>query len=267
MRSWLVVLALLAVFLPPVLACAQELEAAPPGLGCKAFLLYDTATGRVVASQHADEPRQIASLTKLMTALLVCENLRFDGRYQLTKSEQKAFRTDTLRAQQMLELMLVASNNRTTEVAARLVSGSVPEFVNLMNRRAQELGLDETRYANPSGLPASGQSSSARDVLALLLKLQEHPQAQRALKLHSVDVGGLKYTSTLLDMYQRHPGLIGGKTGYTRAAGRCLALDYDCDGRGYVLVTLGSPSIAAGFTDAELLLAYYGLYRGELHQW
>ncbi len=260
-------LPLLAIVLLAAPGLAQELDEAPAGLTCRAFVLYDSATGRVIASQHADDARQIASLTKLMTALLVCERLRFDGRYQLSAAEQKAFRTDTLRAQQMLELMLVASNNRTTQVAARLISGSEAEFVKLMNQRAQELGLDRTRFANASGLPATGQASSANDVLALLLKLQQSEAANYALTRHSVDAGGLKYTSTLIEMYQCHPGLIGGKTGYTRAAGRCLALLYECDGREYALITLGSPGIAAGFRDAELLLQYYGLYDGELHQW
>jgi serine-type D-Ala-D-Ala carboxypeptidase (penicillin-binding protein 5/6) len=261
-----VVLSLVLLALPAP-GLAQELEDAPPEVGCQAFLLYDVATGRVIASRRADDQRQIASLTKLMTALLACERLRFDGRYELSEAERKAFNTETLRAQQLLELMLVASNNRACEVVARLVAGGERDFVALMNQRAQELGLAQTRYVNPSGLPASGQASSAADVLALLLELRELPGARQALTLHSADVGGRKYTSTLLEMYQRHPGLLGGKTGYTRAAGRCLALDYDCDGREYILITLGSPGVAAGFADAERLLKYYGLYGGELHTW
>lgn len=250
-----------------VCAQAQEMEAAPPGISCRAFILYDLEHGRVIAGKNADSERQIASLTKLMTSLLVCERLRFDGRYVLTVRECKDFGTDTLRAQQMLELMLVASNNRTCEVVERITAGSEHEFVALMNQRARELGLANTQFANASGLPASGQHSTAREVLALFLELREHELARWAMGQHSVDVGGHRYSSTLGELYQRHPGLLGGKTGYTKAAGRCLALEYESDGHAYVLVTLGSSSVAAGFADAELLLRYYGLYNGALHTW
>jgi serine-type D-Ala-D-Ala carboxypeptidase (penicillin-binding protein 5/6) len=248
-------------------AQAQELDAAPPGITCKAFLVYDLEHNRVIASQNADQERQIASLTKLMTALLACERLRFDGRYQLTEAEQEAFHTDTLRTEQMLELMLVASNNRTAEVVARILGGSEAGFTKLMNQRAQELGLAHTRFANATGLPGAGQHSTAEDVLGMMLALRRHDAARLALGRHSASVGGRKYTATLGEMYQRHPGLAGGKTGYTRAAGRCLALEYECDGRAYLLITLGSAGINQSYADAELLLSYYGLYSGALHSW
>jgi len=248
-------------------AWAEQPQAAPTGLTCRAYLLYDVQSGCTVAKCNIAARQPVASLTKLMTAILACERLRFDGRYILTQPEAKTFKTDTLRADKLLELMLVPSNNAACRTAARLAAGSEPAFVTQMNAKAAQLGLADTHYVNATGLPADGQYSTAQDLLRLALIALTYPHISRALCLPEAELAGQRYEGTLKELYQRHPGLRGGKTGYTDAAGRCLVLFYSSGGRDYVLITLGSKDVAAGFRDAEKLLRHYGLYSGEVGQW
>lgn len=248
-------------------ALAVEPPAAPTGLSCRAYLLYDVQSGCTVAKCNAGVRQPVASLTKLMTAILACERLRFDGRYILTPAEAKTFKTDTLRADKLLELMLVPSNNAACRLAARLAAGNEPGFVAKMNAKAAQLGLADTHYVNATGLPAAGQYSTAQDLLRVALIALTYPSISRALCLPATELAGQRYEGTLKELYQRHSGLAGGKTGYTKAAGRCLVLFYRSNGRDYVLITLGSKDVPAGFRDAENLLSHYGLYSGEVGQW
>lgn len=260
----LVALASLSGWIP---AAAQDAEDSPPGLSCRAFLLYDAEHDRIVAAHNAERRQPIASLTKLMTAILACERLRFDGRYVLKGDERKTFDTDSLRVDKLLELMLVPSNNAACKTVARLVAGNEQAFALEMNAKAAQLGLQDTHYVNATGLPADGQYSTARDLLTVARVALTYPQVQRIIGLRETSLGQQDYESTLLPLYTRHAGLRGGKTGFTKAAGRCLVLYYRSAGRDYLLITLGSSGVAASFRDAELLLAYYGLYQGEVGEW
>ena len=172
-----------------------------------------------------------------------------------------------MRAQKMLDVMLVPSNNTVCKVAARLVSGDEDAFAVEMNSKAEWLGLADTRFVNATGLPKQGQYSTADDVLALARLALSDARIRQAIVLREVELGGKRYESTLKPLYERHQSLRGGKTGWTRAAGRCLLLIYHAHGRDYLLVTLGSTDIQAGFRDAELILSHYGLYGGEVGAW
>jgi D-alanyl-D-alanine carboxypeptidase len=242
-------------------------------------LLYDVQADRTCASSSPEKAQPIASLAKLMTAILAVERLRFDGMYVLTEDEQAVFDTKALSARQMLELMLVPSNNAACRVVARIAAGDERSFVQLMNARAELLGLARTRFVNATGLPGAGQYSTPADVLRLFLAALSCPAIARAITLHEVELNGKRYPSTLAALYKRHPGLLAGKTGYTRAAGRCLVLYYRSVRpaapergqpgrvRDYVLVVLGSQGIKESFRDAELLLKQYGLFNGEVAAW
>ncbi len=234
---------------------------------CKAWVVYDIAANEVL-DVHNDQLHQpIASLTKLMTAILICERLRFDGRYILTEQEQKTFGVDTMRADKMLELMLVPSNNSVCKLAARIVSGNETAFAREMNAKAAQIGLRNTRFTNASGLPMDGQQSDVFDVLQLARVALTYPRIRATLSLHKIDLNGHNYDSTLKELYERHPGLLGGKTGYTKAAGRCLVLRYQSGGREYLVVTLGSKDVKSGFRDVELVLQSHGLYNGPIGAW
>jgi D-alanyl-D-alanine carboxypeptidase (penicillin-binding protein 5/6) len=172
-----------------------------------------------------------------------------------------------MRADKMLEMMLVPSNNAVCQLAARLVSGDETSFAREMNAKAAQLGLRNTSFTNASGLPMDGQQSDLFDVLQLTRVALTYPRIRSTVTLRKIELNGEYYDSTLAELYKRHPGLAGGKTGYTKAAGRCLALYYQCRGRDYLVVTLGSKNVKASFRDAELLLAGYGLYNGDIGAW
>jgi D-alanyl-D-alanine carboxypeptidase (penicillin-binding protein 5/6) len=140
-------------------------------------------------------------------------------------------------------------------------------FVNEMNQRAAQMGLKHTRFATSSGLPGGQQYSTVWDVMTMLRVALANPRVRAQMSAHNAELGGKTYKGTLYDLYMRHPGLQGGKTGYTKAAGRCLALVYKYGGREYALVTLGSSGVRASFRDAELILKHYGIYDGPVGEW
>lgn len=265
LRSAVVLLMLLALLWAGG-APAQD-GSHPDSLTLRSYLVYDVTGDNIAAVMNRDQRQPVASLTKLMTAILTCERLRFDGRYILTESEAQTFGVVTLRARQMLELMLVPSNNEVCRVAARRISGSEEAFTAEMNAKARQLGLSDTRFANATGLPAADQYSTMDDLLRLTRVALTYPRIRQTLRLSEIDLGGRSYDGTLKPLYDRHPGLLGGKTGYTRAAGRCLVLLYTAAGRDFIVITLGSEDVDAGFRDAETLLKYYGLYSGEVAAW
>jgi D-alanyl-D-alanine carboxypeptidase len=242
------------------------------GISCQAYMVYDLDASAPVALYNMERRQPIASLTKLMTAILAEERLRFDGRYRLTPAEQKTFGVESMRADKMLEMALIPSNNAVCKVIARLVSGGEPAFAKLMNQRARELGLKSTNFVNASGLPAEGQVSSLYDVALLGRFAMSYPRISAAMCQPQTELGGTVYKGTLQDLYARHCSshtgrLLGGKTGYTKAAGRCLCLLYESDGRKYLVVTLGSSGVKASFRDVERLLRYCGVYHGEVGEW
>lgn len=251
-----------------LLLTVHTAHAVPPaGLTCQAYVVYDATADEVMAVYNAQHQQPIASLSKLMTAILVCERMRFDGRYILTESEQKTFGVETMRAEKMLEMMLVPSNNAVCRLAARIICGDEASFANEMNAKATQIGLRNTCFVNASGLPGSGQQSDVFDVLQLTRVAMTYPRIRETMRLKRIELAGEGYRSTLNDLYERHPGLVGGKTGYTNAAGRCLALHYQSRGREYIVITLGSKNVKSGFRDAELVLYNHGLFDGPVGAW
>jgi D-alanyl-D-alanine carboxypeptidase len=270
----LIVIALLAALARPAAAAPPGYP--PSGITCKAYLVYDLTGEQTVATLNPEQRQPIASLTKLMTAILAAERLRFDGQYRLTGTEVKTYGTDLMRVDKMLEMMMVCSNNGMCKVVSRIATGNTSEFrpedeqafVSEMNARAQQMGLKHTRFGTSSGLPGGQQYSTVWDVLTLLRVALANPHIRQAMTRHpEAELGGKVYKGTLYDLYLRHPGLYGGKTGYTKAAGRCLALVYESGGRQYALITLGSSGVKTSFRDAELILKHYGLYDGPVGEW
>jgi D-alanyl-D-alanine carboxypeptidase len=242
------------------------------GVSCKAYMVYDLDAAAPVALYNLERQQPIASLSKLMTAILAEENLRFDGHYLLTAEEQKTFGVEYMRADKMLEMAMIPSNNAVCKLIARLVSGSEAEFARLMNSRAAALGLKDTRFVNASGLPQDGQYSTLYDVALLGRYAMSYPRTSAAMCKSHVDLNGVSYKGTLHDLYVRHNSsstgrLLGGKTGYTKAAGRCLCLLYEQGGRRYLVVTLSSSGSKASFRDVEVLLSTCGIYRGAVGEW
>ena len=205
----------------------------PPRSG----LLFDLDTGRVLWRRDPTRVLPIASLTKMMTALIVADRLRRGTRARITAAalryqgsgvgllpRGKLIGVETL----LYGLLLPSGNDAAIALAQRAAGGSVPRFVRRMNARARRMGLACTRYSSPSGFVDAGNHSCASDLAALARAVLREPRLARIVRRRSVAIpfpikGGRLY------LYNSNPllrsgyrGTTGMKTGYTQAAGRCL---------------------------------------------
>jgi D-alanyl-D-alanine carboxypeptidase (penicillin-binding protein 5/6) len=252
-------LAVLAV--APASAHAQ----APRITGTSAIVLEPT-TGDVAYAKAPDARRPIASTTKLMTALLVLENAELTDtftapRYRglATESKINLRAGERLTVADLLRALLVYSANDAAETLAQGVAGSRGSFVRQMNRRAVQLGLTNTHYANPIGLDEAGNYSSARDLAKLTLALRRfaffrETVDSRQVTLHSG--ARVRHLSNRNLLVQREDWVDGVKTGHTQQAGYVLVASGSRNGIPLISVVLGTPSELARDTDSLKLLAY-----------
>ena len=226
----------------PALAIAE----APEPSAASAILIH-AESGSVLLEKNADEPRLIASTTKLMTALVAAENSDLSAeveiRQEWTGVEGSSFYLKsgeryTLR--ELLEGLLLSSGNDAALAVSGAVAGSTEKFVSQMNSRARELGLANTHFSNPHGLNAEDHFSSARDLAEIMAAVWKIPSLREILGESSALVHGrvIENHNKLLGSC---PGVDGGKTGYTKAAGRCLVSTCERDGLRLICVTLSDP--------------------------
>lgn len=245
------IISLLTVSLLLFGAASAALAQGLPIVEGKAFLLLDQQTGESLFERAADKQFPPASLTKLLTALVVVEEGNMDdtvtvSRHAVSIQGKKILQAgETYRLGDLLTALMVASSNDAALAAAEHVAGSEKAFVKRMNVRAKELGLKQTRFANPHGLDAKNHFSTARDLARLTLVALRHPDLAERASLHAAEIAPLngsrkiplETTNILLGHY---PGLDGVKTGYTRRAGRCLIASAEREGRRVLLVMLGA---------------------------
>ena len=226
-------------------------------------LVLDQDTDEVLFSKNSQAVLPIASLTKLMTAVVVTE-ARLDMTEPITITEddvdtEKNSRSrlrvgTTLRREEMLHLALMSSENRAAHALGRTAPGGLATFVAAMNAKAQRLGMKDTHYVEPTGLSSRNQSS-ARD-LATLVKAAHEVQIIRELSTspeYQVEVGNravaFHNTNGLLKSPQWDIGLQ--KTGYITEAGRCLVMQAKMAGRHLIMVFLDSAGKYSRMGDAE----------------
>ncbi len=244
-------------FAPTTRVGAAELAAwaaasAPPAVSAAAALVYDVDAGRVLLAAHEEDALPPASLTKLMTALLVLEQDDLEALVTIAPEDLIGDASMGLRAgeavtvRQLLWGLLVPSGNDAAMALARHSAGSVPAFVERMNRRAAELGLAQTRFVNPHGLDAEGHVSSAADLLTLARHAWQHALLREIVAQPAAIVAGheMQSTNRLLADY---PGVVGLKTGTTPAAGECLIAAVEDSGHVVFVVVLGSADRYADF--------------------
>ncbi len=222
----------------------------------RAGLMFDLDTGRVLWRRNPSRVLPIASLTKMMTALLVAERVPRRGRVRITPETLRYTgsgvglfkRGKLIRVETMLHgLLLVSGNDAAIALAQRAAGGSQKRFVRLMNQRAEAMGLTCTRFSTPSGIKDAGNHSCAGDLAAMARAVLRTPRLARIVRRRSAVLpfpvrGGKLYlynTNPLLRM--RYRGTTGVKTGYTVAAGRCLVATVRRAGRRLGVVLLHSP--------------------------
>ncbi|HHC09063.1 MAG TPA: D-alanyl-D-alanine carboxypeptidase [Actinobacteria bacterium] len=243
-----------------------------PRVGAAAWIVYDATADVVLASWNADERRPMASVTKVMTAMVVLDRMRLDELVTVPASATRARGStaglragEELSVHDLLVAMLVRSgNDAALTLAAAAGGGSVDAFVAAMNRKARALGMDDTHFANPNGLDAEGHYSTARDLLTLISASREYPDIARIASIKLVRTAGadgeprrFRNTNRLLGAY---PGVVGLKTGDTPRADKVLLAVAERGPRTLYSVVLGSRD---HFADTRELLEWgfstYGL--------
>jgi D-alanyl-D-alanine carboxypeptidase len=239
--NWIVVVAALAL-VAPRLAQAE------------ALLLIEADTGKVLQADNATMPWYPASLSKMMTAYVTLKAVK-EGRISLdtlltvsavaaSQSPSKmGFKPGTqLTVDNALKMMLVKSANDMAVVLAEGVGGSIDSFSAQMNEAAQRLGMTQTSYVNPNGLPADGQITSARD-LAILARAIIHDLPEYEYFVHIPSIRfGRRVTQNFNKLIGRYPGADGFKTGFICASGYNLVGSATRDGKRFIAVVLGASS-------------------------
>ena len=256
-------LALLLCFPLPVWAAELPVQA-------KATLLMEKETGQVLFAQNEREKLEPASVTKVMTLLLVMEAIaRGELHYEdvVTVSANAASmggsqvylsEGEQITVEELLKAVCVSSGNDAAVALAEQVSGVTELFVQQMNNRALELGMTDTHFANPTGLPAEGHVTSARDIALMSRELiAKHPDIRRftTIWMDTIRGGefGLSNTNKLIRFYDGATGL---KTGSTDAAGYCISATAERNGMELIAVVLGGETSQQRFEDAKTLLNY-----------
>jgi D-alanyl-D-alanine carboxypeptidase (penicillin-binding protein 5/6) len=252
---------LLAVLVAGLLPLAAH--AAPPEVDGTAFVVQDARTGEVLASSHAHARLPIASITKLMTVLVVLEHkklsdvVRVDPRAAAVGESSVGLRAgEELTVRDLLKAALIQSANDAADALALSVSPSFAGFAALMNAKAASLGLRDTHFVRPDGLDAPGHVSSAADVTKLGRVLMRTRFVRETVREQTATIAGGRTLHTWDDLLSLFPRTIGVKTGHTSLAGWCQVAA--ARGRGVTVYAtlLGSPTRAERNTDLESLLIW-----------
>jgi serine-type D-Ala-D-Ala endopeptidase (penicillin-binding protein 7) len=226
-------------------------------------LVLDQDTDEVLFSKNSQAVLPIASLTKLMTAMVVTQTGQTldepititDEDVDLEKGSRSRLRVGTqLRREEMLHLALMSSENRAANALGRNFPGGLPAFVAAMNQKARALGMNDTNYVEPTGLSSRNQSS-ARDLATLVKAAHEVPLIRELSTSHEymVEVGNrpvqFRNTNGLVKSPDWEIGLQ--KTGYISEAGRCLVMQAKMAGRHLIMVFLDSAGKYSRIGDAE----------------
>ena len=233
------------------LAAAQTAAASspPPTVNARAALLVDGNTGQTLFSENPDRRLPMASLTKLMTALLTMENARKDAVVRVTGPAPSVGEStinlqpgERMKVSDLLAAALIQSANDAAYALATYVGGSVSKFVRMMNERARDLGLDHTHYVVPDGLDTPGHYSSARDTYTLAREDMRHALFRRIVKRMGGEISGGRTLYSWNDLLKTYPGTIGIKTGHTDRAGWSEIAAAERDGVTMYAVILGGPT-------------------------
>ena len=280
-----------AVVLAAVLTLGMlpgKVQAAGPEVKAKSAVLMDVQTGTVLCEQNAHEPLAPASVTKVMTMLLIMEavdsgKIAWDD--AVTASEAAASKGgsqiylkvgETMTVSDMVKSIAVSSANDCACAMAEHIAGSEAAFVEMMNTRAKELGMDDTHFVNCTGLdddPAAKDHKTSAHDIALMSRelLKNHPDIKKytTIWMDTVRGGafGLANTNKMVRFYSGCTGL---KTGFTTGAGYCLSASAQREGMELVAVVMGSETSQDRFSACKSLLDYgfanFSLYTPALQE-
>lgn len=234
-------------------------------LSADAWMLIDDSTGCIINEKNANELKNMASITKMMTCLLAIENGQMGDTIEIDKDvyiakDSRVKLGDKYTMRDLIDEMMLISDNDAAYALAKHVGGDTLKFCDMMNEKAAYLGMTNTHFANPNGVPNSNNYSTASD----LVRLSRYCMRD---SLFAAIVGTIEKDVPLIDgrhmpcrntnaLLKTYEGCIGIKTGFTRQAGNCLASAATRDGVTLYLVLLNSRSMSSRFTESALLLDY-----------
>lgn len=248
-------------------AAGERILPNPPAVTAEAAIVVDMKTGGIIYAKNADKREYPASTTKIMTAILLLED--GDNNQNVVVSSYAAndegtalWSGQSMRRFDMLELMLLESDNGAATALGESAAGSEALFSAMMNKKARELGMNDTHFVNANGLPDEAHYSTVRDIARAADYAMDNTLFRRIVgspKLLMPDwntpgaVYAAENTNKLLESYD---GCIGIKTGYTQAAGGCLVSAAQRNGRELLCVVLKSKDMDTRFSDSAALLDY-----------
>lgn len=230
-----------------LLAAAAFLPMQTEAVSAQKAYVLDAVSGRVLYEKNANEQSLIASTTKIMTALIVCEQCNVLDRMRIPKeavgiegSSMYLKEGEVLTLQELLYGLMLSSGNDAAVALAIYCGGTVEGFCELMNDKARNLGLTGTHFENPNGLDSPNHYSTARDLAKLAAYAMENPIFRKTVSAKQLKVGE-RYLTNHNKLLWRVEGADGVKTGYTKAAGRILVSSATRQGRRLIAVTLDDP--------------------------
>ena len=240
----------------------------PPSIAASSYLLIDAKSKKVLVEKNSAQRLPPASLTKIMTAYIVEEEIK-SGRLKMDEAAPisvKAWRTGgskmfiregtEVAVTDLLKGVIIQSGNDASVALAEHIAGSEDAFADMMNQQAVALGLTNTNFLNATGLPDEEHYSTAEDLAQLTIALiQNHPEqyqlyAQRSYKFNNIDQPNRN------KLLWRDRSVDGVKTGYTSAAGYCLVASAERNGVRFVSVVMGTDSDEARMRESQKLLSY-----------
>ena len=242
MKKWIAGTA--AALLAAVLFTSTQVRA----ISAKKAIVVDAQTGRVLYAQGENDRALIASTTKIMTALIICEQCNVLDRVKIPKeavgiegSSMYLQEGEVLTLQELLYGLMLRSGNDAAVALAIYCGGTVEGFAQLMNDKAHRLGMENTHFSNPNGLDAPDHYSTARDMAVLAAYAMENPIFRQTVSTKSVTIGN-RVIQNHNKLLWRVEGADGVKTGFTKAAGRILVSSTTREGRRIIVVTMDDPN-------------------------
>ncbi len=241
---------------------------AAPQLGASSYILMDFNSGEVLVEHEADIRVEMASITKLMTSYVVFQELA-SGDLSLddpVNISENAWRTIGSRmflepkmqvtVEQLIKGLIIQSGNDASVALAEFLAGTESSFANVMNYYAQQLGMNSTNFENSTGLPSENHYSTARDTAVLSIAIiRDFPEYYRWYSEKEYNFNNIRQHNRN-NLLWRDPAVDGLKTGYTEAAGYCLAASAKRDGMRLVSVVMGSFSEQSRASESQSLLNY-----------
>ncbi len=255
------ILLLCGVLLIPLLLCFVQVKTAAlpatpaptvpaPATAAGAMALFDATSGSFLAESNAETKLPMASTTKIMTALVIIEECPLDENIAVPTeavgvegSSVYLFAGELISVRTLLYALLLSSANDAAETLALHAAGSIPAFAEKMNAKAEALGLSNTRFQNPHGLPAKEHYTTAHDLALTAAAAMKNPTFREIVSTvrYSVPQNGTDATRLFLNhnrLLRTYDGAVGVKTGFTKESGRCLVGAAERDGLLLICVTL-----------------------------